>query len=70
MRELNYVGKSLPRTDSLAKATGAAKYTADMLMSRRDLLYAKALFPPYGHAKIVHLDVSKARVLELSLIHI
>lgn len=64
MREPNYVGKSLPRTDSLAKATGAAKYTADMLMSRRDLLYAKALFPPYGHAKIIHLDVSKARALE------
>lgn len=64
MREPNYVGKSLPRTDSLSKATGAAKYTADMALSRKDLLYAKALFPPYGHARILRLDVTKARALQ------
>ncbi len=64
MREPKYVGKSLPRPDSLAKATGAAKYTADLLHSRKDLLYAKALFPPYGHARIVRIDVSKAAALK------
>lgn len=64
MREPNYVGKSLPRPDSLAKATGAAKYTADLALFRKDLLYAKALFPPYGHARIVRIDTSAAAVLK------
>ena len=59
-----YVGQRLTRTDSLAKATGAAKYTGDIWMNRRDMLYAKALFPPYGHARIVSIDTSAAQALE------
>ena len=64
MSGLHYVGQRCIRPDSLAKVTGAAKYTADLVVSRKDVLYAKAMFPPYGHARILHIDTSKAKVLE------
>ena len=48
MSETKYVGKRLIRTDSLAKVTGSAKYTGDVWMKRKDMLYAKAKFPPFG----------------------
>lgn len=63
MHELHYVGQRMARPDALAKATGAAKYTADMVVDRKDVLYAKALYPPYGHAKILRIDTSKASAL-------
>ena len=64
MNKTKYVGQRLPRTDSLAKATGAAKYTGDIWVNRRDILYAKALFPPYGHARIKSIDTSEAEAIE------
>ena len=55
-----YIGQSIVRPDTLAKVTGAAKFTADLAVTRTDLLYAKALYPPYAHAKILSIDVSGA----------
>ena len=63
MHELHYVGQRMQRPDALAKATGAAQYTADLVVHRRDVLHAKALYPPYGHAKILRIDTSKAAAL-------
>lgn len=64
MKPLNIVGQRCLRPDSLSKVTGAAKYTADILSTRKDVLVAKALYPPFGHALIKRIDTSKARVLD------
>lgn len=64
MRKHKYVGQRCKRPDSFSKVTGAAKYTADLIASRNDVLFAKALFPPYAHAKIIRIDTSRAETLE------
>ncbi len=56
--ELHIVGTRVVRSDSLAKVTGDARYTADITMPR--MLIAKVLRSPYPHARIVHIDVSGA----------
>ena len=66
MHELHSVGRRMQRPDALAKATGAAQYTADLVVHRRDVLHAKALYPPYGHAKIltsIHPKLRRCRAL-------
>ena len=55
------VGKPVPRLDGLDKVRGAARYTADLQME--GMLYGKALRSPYPHARILRVDVSKARAL-------
>jgi len=52
------IGKRMVRTDSLAKVTGAAVYTADIKLPR--MLHAKILRSPHPHAKILNIDISKA----------
>ena len=42
MPEDTLLGKSVPRVDTLAKATGEAKYTADLKLPR--MLHASATF--------------------------
>lgn len=59
----NVIGKSIVRPDTIAKVTGEARYAADMAVFRNDLLHVKALYPPYGHAKIVSIDASEAEKL-------
>ncbi len=59
--EYNVIGKRIIRTDSLAKVTGRANYTADLKLPR--MLHAKVLRSPYPHAKILNIDTSKARRL-------
>ena len=53
------VGASVPRLDGPAKATGAARYVADLQFG--DALCAKILHSPHAHAEIVSLDGSAAR---------
>lgn len=55
------IGKRFPRVDGLPKVTGQAKYAADL--SLPGMLYGKLLRSPYPHARIVNIDVSKARQL-------
>ncbi|MGC8908571.1 MAG: xanthine dehydrogenase family protein molybdopterin-binding subunit [Desulfomonilaceae bacterium] len=55
------VGKSIPRIDSRAKVTGEAVFTADLTLPK--MLAAKILRSPHPHARIVHIDVSKAKAL-------
>jgi xanthine dehydrogenase molybdenum-binding subunit len=61
MPELSTVGKSHVRIDAAAKATGAAQYTADL--SLPGMLRAKVLHSPHAHARIRHIDTSRAEAL-------
>jgi 4-hydroxybenzoyl-CoA reductase alpha subunit len=55
------IGQPQPRIDGMEKATGEAKYTADLKMPR--MLIGKLLGSPYAHAKILNIDLSKALAL-------
>lgn len=55
------VGKGLPRIDSLHKATGATKYVADMKFP--GMLCGKIVRSPYAHARILRVDLSRAKKL-------
>ena len=59
MPETRVVGKSIPRVDARPKATGEAKYTADLV--RPGTLFGKVLRSPYPHARILHIDAERAR---------
>lgn len=59
--KLTYVGAGRPIRDAALKVTGQLKYTADMKLPH--MLYAKLLFSPLAHAKIKHIDTSKAEAL-------
>ncbi len=56
-----YIGKSLPRRDARLKATGEARYTADL--SLPFMLHAAVLRSPYPHARILSIDTSRAESL-------
>jgi len=58
---LKQVGKPLRRVDALGKAVGATVYAADFTMPK--MLHAKVFRSSRPHARIVQLDVSKARAL-------
>lgn len=51
-------GKALPRIDSYAKVTGAAKYADDIAPPR--MLFGKLLRSTHAHARITRVDCSKA----------
>lgn len=61
MESYSVIGKRLPRIDALAKATGEAKYTDDLTLPR--MLIGKLLRSPLPHAKILHIDISRAKRL-------
>ena len=56
---LTAIGRALPRPDAEAKATGKAKYAADLYFP--NMLYAKVLRSQYPHAKILRIDTTRAR---------
>ncbi len=56
------VGRALRKVDGLAKATGQAVYTDDIVLP--GMLHAKILRSPHAHAKIRSIDSSKALALE------
>ena len=60
-RDVRGVGLSIPRPDGPEKVTGRVEYVADI--KRKNLLHAKLLRSPHAHARIVRIDVSKARAL-------
>jgi len=61
MGDLNYVGKSIPKLDAVDKATGRVQYIQDL--KRPGMLYGKILYSRYPHAKIAHIDASRAKQL-------
>jgi CO/xanthine dehydrogenase Mo-binding subunit len=56
--DFQIVNKPLPRRDGRAKVTGRAQYVADLRLI--GMAHVKVLRSPYGHAKIVSIDKSKA----------
>lgn len=60
-QDFRVLGKEKPISDARQKVTGRKQYVADMKLP--GMLYGKILFSPYGHARIKHLDVSRAKAL-------
>jgi xanthine dehydrogenase molybdenum-binding subunit len=58
-REGHSVGKSIAQIDAGAKVTGRAQYTGDLFIP--GMLVGKVLRSPLAHARILNIDVSKAR---------
>ena len=52
------IGKSAPRIDALDKVSGRARYSGDLAMP--GMLQMKVLFAERPHARIVHMDTTKA----------
>jgi CO/xanthine dehydrogenase Mo-binding subunit len=61
MKDLNIVGKSIPKLDAVNKATGRAEYIQDMEVP--GMLFGKILYSRHAHAKIVNINISKAKEL-------
>jgi putative selenate reductase molybdopterin-binding subunit len=61
-RKMQQVGKPLVRTDATGKAIGKTVYAGDHSMP--GMLHARILRSPMASARLVRLDVSKARALE------
>ncbi|MFB0566671.1 MAG: xanthine dehydrogenase family protein molybdopterin-binding subunit [Candidatus Aminicenantaceae bacterium] len=61
MKNFRYIGKEAPRPDSADKAAGKAHYIHDL--QRPGMLYGKIKFSEHPHARIKHIDTSKAERL-------
>ncbi|MFN3534266.1 MAG: xanthine dehydrogenase family protein molybdopterin-binding subunit, partial [Desulfatiglandales bacterium] len=61
MNEYSFVGKAVPRPDAPDKVAGRALYIHDL--KRPGMLYGKIKYSEYAHAKILHIDTSKAERL-------
>lgn len=57
----SYVGKRYVRPDSVSKVTGFAKYTADLVAGRTDVLVAKVCRIDCARARIKCIDTVEAR---------
>ncbi|MBI2988132.1 MAG: molybdopterin-dependent oxidoreductase [Deltaproteobacteria bacterium] len=58
MADLRVVGRSHPRVDGLEKVTGAARFSPDVKLPR--MIVGKILRSPHPHAKILHINASRA----------
>lgn len=60
--DLEYVGRRVPRKDGPDKVTGRAQYTVDLKPS--GMLTGRILRSPHAHAKILHIDTTRAGKLK------
>ena len=60
-KELKVVGTRHPKYDGAERVSGQATYASDIYLPR--MLYGKVLRSPHPHAKVVSIDVEKARAL-------
>ncbi len=58
MSEFSVVGKRVPKLDALDKATGRAQYGHDLVLP--GMLVGKILYANVPHARILHIDTSRA----------
>ena len=58
-RGYHFVGQAIPRIDARDKVTGRTRYPTDYYLD--DMLWAKALYSNYAHARIKGINVEKAR---------
>jgi len=61
MDEFTVFGKSVPRVDARTKVSGELKYLDDVKLD--GMLYGKILRSPHPHARILGIDISKAKKL-------
>ncbi|MGE5112523.1 MAG: molybdopterin cofactor-binding domain-containing protein [Acidobacteriaceae bacterium] len=61
MSNYSVVGKTVASADAAGKTTGSGKYTDDI--SLPGMLAGKILHSPHAHARILHLDSSKAAAI-------
>jgi 4-hydroxybenzoyl-CoA reductase alpha subunit len=61
MEPFQMIGKDVPRNDARAKATGTAAYTDDLKLP--GMLHGRILRSPLAHARIAHIDTSRAEAL-------
>jgi len=61
MAELAVVGKRVARVDAAPKVLGQAQFVEDI--SLPNMLHGKILRSPLPHARILHIDTSRARAL-------
>jgi len=61
MKQLSEVGKSVKKVDSVKLATGKPVFTDDVQPD--GMLYGALLTSPHAHARIIDIDVSKAKQL-------
>ncbi len=59
LKNRNYVGKRIPRTDGPEKVCGTAKYAYDIVLP--GMLYGRILRSPHPHAYIKNIDLSRAK---------
>jgi 4-hydroxybenzoyl-CoA reductase alpha subunit len=59
--EFSIIGKPHPKVDSMGKVTGETQYADDIVLPR--MLHCKLLRSPLPHARIVHIDTSKAEAM-------
>ncbi len=62
MTDFSIIGKRTALIDAAEKTTGAGKYTDDLTLP--GMLVGKILHSPYPHARITHIDASRAEKLE------
>ena len=55
------IGRPMPRVEGAEKVSGALRFAADAF--RPEVLWGKVLRSSFPHARIVHIDVSKAQKL-------
>lgn len=60
-KEMKVVGQNVARVDALAKVTGAAQYTGDIVVP--GMAYGKVLRSPLPHARLTRIDASQAEAL-------
>ena len=59
--EATIVGKPLPKIDGRERLAGVAKYALDQNLP--DMLYAATLRCPHAHARVLKVDLSKAKAM-------
>jgi CO/xanthine dehydrogenase Mo-binding subunit len=58
-KKFSAVGKAAPRIEGYRKVSGEALYTGDKLLP--GTIWGKVLRSPYAHARIVNIDLARAR---------
>src|SRR2546429_7648907 len=53
------VGKPLTKPDAFAKVSGQTKFADDLALPR--MLFGRILRSPYPHARLLHVETSRAR---------
>jgi len=61
MTDYNFIGREIPRPDAPDKAAGKALFISDLV--KPGMLYGKIKYSESAHAKIKHIDTSKAEKL-------